>query len=74
MQSDIDDLERSREILKQELRINRCDFDDAKTGVVNKDSSLSYEDRLILEKTKRDSMNLNKEGITSGELQRAGND
>lgn len=71
MQSDINDLERSREILKQELRIIRSDFDDAKTRVVKKDSSLSYQDRLILEKQKEIQSILNKEGITSGELQRA---
>ena len=71
MQSDINDLERSREILKQELRIIRSDFDDAKTRVVKKDSSLNYQDRLILDKQKEIQSILNKEGITSDELQRA---
>jgi hypothetical protein len=40
------------EILKQELRIIRSDFDDAKTRVVKR-FFLSYQDRLILEKQKR---------------------
>ena len=71
MQGDINDLERSREILKQELRIVRADFDDAKTRVVKKDSSLNYQDRLILDKQKEIQSILNKEGITSDELQRA---
>lgn len=71
MQGNINDLERSREILKQELRIVRADFDDAKTRVVKKDSSLSYQDRMILEKQKEIQSILNKEGITSDELQRA---
>ncbi|WP_312557276.1 hypothetical protein [Empedobacter brevis] len=71
MQSDINDLERSREILKQELRIVRADFDDAKTRVVKKDSSLSYQDRLILEKQKEIQAILNKEDITGDELNRA---
>jgi FtsZ-binding cell division protein ZapB len=71
MQSDINDLERSREILKQELRIIRSDFDDAKTRVVKKDSSLSYQDRLILEKQKEIQSILNKEAITTIELNRA---
>lgn len=71
MQTDINDLERSREILKQELRIVRADFDDAKTRVVKKDSSLSYQDRLILEKQKEIQAILNKDGITNSELNRA---
>lgn len=71
MQGNINDLERSREILKQELRIVRADFEDAKTRVVKKDSSLSYQDRLILDKQKEIQSILNKEGITSDELQRA---
>lgn len=71
MQGNINDLERSREILKQELRIVRADFDDAKTRVVKKDSSLGYQDRMILEKQKEIQSILNKEGITSDELQRA---
>ena len=71
MQGYITDLERSREILKQELRIVRADFDDAKTRVVKKDSSLSYQDRLILDKQKEIQSILNKEGITSDELNRA---
>ena len=71
MQGEINDLERSREILKQELRIVRADFDDAKTRVVKKDSSLNYQDRLILDKQKEIQSILNKEGITSDELQRA---
>lgn len=71
MQTDINDLERSREILKQELRLVRADFDDAKTRVVKKDSSLSYQDRLILEKQKEIQAILNKEEISSNELNRA---
>ncbi|CAM3407134.1 hypothetical protein NZD85_07960 [Empedobacter stercoris] len=71
MQTDINDLERSREILKQELRIVRADFDEAKTRVVKKDSSLNYQDRLILEKQKEIQAILNKEEITNNELSRA---
>ena len=71
MQGSINDLERSREILKQELRIVRADFEDTKTRVVKKDSTLNYQDRLILDKQKEIQSILNKEGITSEELHRA---
>jgi len=71
MQGNINDLERSREILKQELRIVRADFDDAKSKVTKKDVTLDNQDKLILNKQKEIQSILIKEGITSDELQRA---
>ena len=67
----INDLERSREILKQELRIARADYDTAKIAIVDKDAEMHEKDRLIFEKQKQIQSILNQEKISENELYEA---
>lgn len=67
----IDDLERSREILKQELRLARADYDTAKTVIVAKDADLIEKDRIIFEKQKKIQHILNQDDLTKSDLYEA---
>lgn len=67
----INDLERSREILKQELRIARADYDTAKTQILTKDADLQEKDRQIFEKQKRIQSILNQEEISKDDIKQA---
>lgn len=69
--STIDDLERSRENLKQELRLARADYDTAKTVIVTKDADLLEKDRVIFEKQKKIQNILNQEDLTKSDLYEA---
>ena len=64
----INDLERSREILKQELRLTRSEYDTAKTRIEIKDADLQSKDDIIFDKQKRIQNILNKEEITRKDL------
>lgn len=67
----IDDLERSREILKQELRIARADYDTAKIAIVNKDAEMQEKDRQIFEKQKQIQNILNEDEISKEDIRKA---
>ncbi|MBF0597584.1 coiled-coil domain-containing protein [Faecalibacter rhinopitheci] len=67
----INDLERSREILKQELRITRSDYDTAKTQILDKDVDLQEKDRKIFEKQKKIQNILNQQTISKEDLSTA---
>lgn len=67
----IDELERSREILKQELRLTRSDYDLSKTLVKIKNTKLEEKDLLIFEKQKQIQNLLNQENITRNDLKTA---
>jgi len=67
----INDLERSREILKQELRIARADYDTAKTQVSTKNVDLEEKDRQIFDKQKRIQNLLNQEEISKEDINQA---
>ncbi len=73
MQIDINNLERSREVLKQELRITRAQYEESKNAQFAKDSSISYRDRLIFEKQKAIQSILNKEEIDKKQVLKAKN-
>lgn len=64
----INDLERSRELLKQELRLTRSDYDSAKSKIEIKDADLQKKDDLIFEKQKRIQNILNQENISRKDL------
>ncbi len=64
----IDELERSREILKQELRLTRSDYDLSKSLVKIKDTKLEEKDLIIFEKQKQIQNILNQEKITRADL------
>lgn len=67
----INDLERSRELLKQQLRIARADYDTAKSVMVIKDYDLQQKDQLIFEKQKKIQNILNQEQISKDDLEQA---
>lgn len=67
----IDDLERSREVLKQELRIARAEYDTAKIAIVNKDAEMLEKDRLIFEKQKQIQNILNNDEISKEDINKA---
>ncbi|MBS7332040.1 coiled-coil domain-containing protein [Faecalibacter bovis] len=67
----IDDLERSREVLKQELRIARAEYDTAKVAIVNKDADMQEKDRQIFEKQKQIQNILNNEEISKEDIRKA---
>ena len=67
----IDDLERSREVLKQELRIARADYDTAKIAIVNKDAEMLEKDRQIFEKQKQIQNILNADEISKDDILKA---
>lgn len=73
MQLDINNLERSREVLKQELRITRAQYEESKNAQFAKDSSIHYRDRLIFEKQKAIQSILNREEIDKGKVLEAKN-
>ena len=67
----IDELERSREILKQELRITRTDYDLSKTLVKIKNAKLEEKDAKIFEKQKLIQSLLNQDKINRNDLNTA---
>jgi len=64
----INELEKSRELLKQELRLTRSDYDSAKTKIDIKDADLQQKDHLIFEKQKKIQNILNQEDISRKDL------
>ncbi len=68
---DANDLERSREILKQELRVLRSDYEDMKKVAKEQDSTINERDVAIFEKQKQIQSILNKQEIGESELQKA---
>ena len=64
----INDLERSRESLKQELRLTRTDYDSAKTKIDIVDADLKAKDEQIFEKQKKIQNILNQEEISRKDL------
>lgn len=69
----IDKLERSRELLKQELRITRSDYDVSKALVRMKNANIKERDHLIFEKQKMIQNILNQNEISTKDLKKAGN-
>ena len=49
----IDELEQSRETLKQEFRLTRSEYDSAKNSILEKSEEMVEKDRLIFEKQKK---------------------
>jgi len=70
-ESTIDELERSRELLKQELRLTRSDYDISKTLVKIKDTKLEEKDRIIFEKQKKIQNLLNQDKISRNDINTA---
>lgn len=68
---DANDLERSREVLKQELRVLRSDYEDMKKVAKEQDSTINDRDLAIFEKQKQIQSILNKQDINENELQKA---
>ncbi|WP_068597360.1 coiled-coil domain-containing protein [Vaginella massiliensis] len=68
---DANDIERSREILKQELRVLRSDYEDVKKVAKKQDSTINERDLVIFEKQKQIQSILNHKEISEGELNRA---
>lgn len=67
-ENSIDELERSREILKQELRLARADYDISKGLVKVKDIKLKEKDQLIFDKQKKIQELLNQDQISKEKL------
>ena len=67
----INELERSRELLKQQLRIARADYDTARSVAVTQDYDLQQKDQLIFEKQKKIQNILNQEEVTKDDLEQA---
>lgn len=72
-ENSIDELERSREILKQELRLTRADYDISKNLVKIKDFKLKEKDQLIFNKQKKIQELLNQDVISKIDLNTARN-
>lgn len=70
-ENSIDELERSREILKQELRLTRADYDISKSLVKVKDIKLKEKDQLIFDKQKKIQELLNQDVISNNDLNTA---
>lgn len=68
---DANDIERSREMLKQELRVLRSDYDDVKKVAKEQDSTINERDIVIFEKQKQIQNILNTQNVSESELKRA---
>ena len=67
----INELEQSREFLKQELRVTRSEYDSAKNEITNKSNEIVQQDREIFEKQKMIQDLLNSEKISRKDLNHA---
>lgn len=65
------ELEKSRELLKQELRLTRAEYDSAKNIVIDKSVEIQEQDRQIFEKQKKIQDLLNSEKISKRDLKNA---